>query len=249
MESTIEKERIKSWDELASWLQKYRDQGWLFRGEQNPNFKFLRPKVGRAEGSKSPRSYPYTLEDEKLAFQYFKKSSRAFLSTNPQSDIEWLALAQHHGLPTRLLDWTDSLFIAAFFAVENAGSSGSRESGGGVIYCVRDIPEIDEYKEGHENLFDLKEVRLYRPPHISPRIAAQQSVFTLHSTPTENFTHPTLQRWVIDKNACWKIKRNLVSGGISYSSLFPDIDGLCKHIGWMYKWSFFSKDRNHIASE
>lgn len=73
---------------------------------------------------------------------------------------------------------------------------------------------------GAMGLFDLNQVKKYHPPHLSPRITVQQSVFTIHPNPTEAFQHPTLERWVLDQKACWPIKRNLNAGGVSYSSLF-----------------------------
>lgn len=190
--------------------------------------------MGRvSERPGSPRKYPYTIEDEHRAFEDFKRTARPHLRTEPKSEVEWLAIAQHHGLPTRLLDWSASLFVAAFFAVEKAGKSE------GVIYCIRGLNEITEQTEGQGNLFTLDSVRIYRPPHISPRIPAQQSVFTLHPRPVEEFAHPALEAWHIDRGSCWPIKRNLNAAGITYGSLFSDIDGICRHSSWLYKWSYF----------
>jgi hypothetical protein len=194
----------------------------------------LKPKVGRvSEKSGSPRKYPYTFEDEHRAFEDFKKAARPHLNLDPQSEIEWLSIAQHHGLPTRLLDWTASLFVAAFFAVELAGKAE------GAIYCVRGLDEVVERDEGQEQLFSLKTVKTYRPPHISPRIPVQQSIFTIHPNPTDEFHHSSLEKWQIQRDVCWPIKRNLNAAGITYGSLFPDIDGISRYVAWLYKWSYF----------
>jgi hypothetical protein len=132
--------RISSWADLTKLLQRYREQEWLFRGEADESYGELKPKVGRvSEKSGSPRKGPYTLQDERRVFEEFKKLARPYLNLEPRSDIEWLSLAQHHGLPTRLLDWTTNLFVAAYFAVEFAGTRNRN----GVIYCVRALPEAD----------------------------------------------------------------------------------------------------------
>ena len=225
---------ISSWNDLANWLERYREQGWLFRGEADISHGQLKPKVGRvSKKSGSPRKYPYNIADERRAFEDFKKAARPHLSFEPKSEIEWLSIAQHHGLPTRLLDWSRSLLVAAFFAVEKAGKAE------GAIYCIRGLDEIDEEREGQNILFDLASVKTYRPPHISPRIPVQQSVFTIHPNPVEEFSHAALEKWRIAPAACWPIKRNLNAAGITYGSLFPDIDGICKYLAWLYKWSYF----------
>jgi hypothetical protein len=245
----VSSRRIDSWTALTKWLEQYREKGWLFRGEPDPTFDTLKPTVGRVSDKVgSVRKVEYTIEDEKRAFTEFKRAARPHLVKEPRSEIEWMALAQHHGLPTRLLDWTSSLLVATFFAVEKTGKKGDEMAGGAVIYCVKDIPEINEEVEGHKTLFDLDQVKKYHPPHLSPRITVQQSVFTIHPHPTEAFQHQTLERWVLDQKACWPIKRNLNAGGISYSSLFPDIDGVCKHIAWSYKWGFFAKGLKKAGS-
>ena len=50
----------------------------------------------------------------------FKQRSRPFLRELPANDFEWMFLAQHHGLPTRLLDWSTNALVALFFALERA---------------------------------------------------------------------------------------------------------------------------------
>lgn len=193
-------------------------------------------KIGRvSEKSGSPRKHPYTFEDEIRVYREFKKAARPYLNSDPRSEIEWLAIAQHHGLPTRLLDWSASVLVAAFFAVEKAGKAE------GVMYAVRDIDEIDEGRQGldEKQLYNLGSVKLYRPPHISPRIPVQQSVFSVHPPPTEKFSHPSLETWHIDAGACWGIKRSLSAAAVTQACLFPDVDGISRHLAWLYKWSYF----------
>jgi hypothetical protein len=229
-----QKRTISSWTELTAWLERSREQGWLFRGEADVSHGSLKPKVGRvSERSGSPRKHPYTLADELRAFEDFKRAARPYLSAEPRSEIEWLSIAQHHGLPTRLLDWTENLFVAASFAVEKAGKAE------GAIYCIRGLEDIVEKTKGQQSLFELTSVKTYRPPHISPRIPVQQSVFTIHPNPVLEFDYPELQKWHIHPGACWPIKRNLNAAGITLASLFPDIDGVCRHLSWLYKWSYF----------
>ena len=223
---------IGSWTDLASQAAECADGRWIFRGEGCCG-RELRPKAGRVETEKNaPRKKPHDIAHERAALDLFKRQARPYLTHSPSSDIEWLAIAQHHGMSTRLLDWTESILAASFFAVAAAGTRGDA-----VIYGFHGLRQINSTDE--KRPFAAKAPGIYRPPHIAPRIPAQRSVFTLHPNPTEAFAPQGLTQWAIAADACIEIKRVLDACGINESSLFPDLDGLSRYLGWRYKWGKF----------
>lgn len=86
---------------------------WAFRGESDAE-RTLRPGIERI-ASKPGRAEDYVEQE-------FKRRAHHYLSDLPddEDDLEWVALMQHYGAPTRLLDWTRSAYVAAFFAAESA---------------------------------------------------------------------------------------------------------------------------------
>jgi hypothetical protein len=96
------------------------DDGHFFRGVRRNDYDLI-PKIGRL--TRPPTSgvrlspYPIANVDEKKIFDRFKVAARPFLSIVPDNDWDWLALAQHHGLPTRLLDWTTNPLVGLYFAI------------------------------------------------------------------------------------------------------------------------------------
>jgi FRG domain len=220
---------INSWADLAEVAERSADGKWVFRGETVAGNSLL-PKAGRVGGYRgAARKLPYDVADEKQALESFKRQARPYLGHTPSTDLEWLAIAQHHGMATRLLDWTESLLVAAYFAVVEAGTKGDAS-----VYGVRGLRSVTKAEE--KNPFKLRAVGVYRPPHISPRIPAQRSVFTVHPNPTAVFSPRTLVEWRISRAACTSIKKILDACAINESSLFPDLDGLSRYLGWRYKW-------------
>jgi len=91
---------------------------------------------------------------------------RAKFEWEPKTALEWMILGQHHRLPTRLLDWSESLLVAAYFAVENPTSEAA-------IYGVEAPLEWEDIAADPFRDDIGEQIWLIRPPHISPRITAQ----------------------------------------------------------------------------
>jgi hypothetical protein len=222
---------LESWRDLAELIETLARQSttWIFRGEPSETYE-LRPAAGReAPVPGLVRTMKYDAAAERAALRRFRHDAQPYVGYTPYSDLEWLAIAQHHGMATRLLDWTESLLVAAFFAVEQAGSQGHS-----LIYGVAGLKVLDP--DESRDPFDIDEVAVYRPRHINARISAQRSVFTVHPDPTAAFNHPGLRIWTVSQHACRDLKVVLDSCSINYASLFPDLHGLARHVGWRYKW-------------
>jgi hypothetical protein len=222
---------IRSWLDLARLAEDSAADDWIFRGESHAG-EALRPSAGRLpEGPRTPRRLRFGIDDERAALERFKSDALPYLDRTPPPDhhLEWLAIAQHHGMRTRLLDWSESLLIAAFFAVEAGGAHG-----GATIYGVKGLPSVDAGADP----FAVGEVSVYRPSRLTARMAPQLSTFTVHPDPSRDFrADPRVRHWRVSGHRnCWQIKLVLDACGVNYANIFPDIAGLARHIEWRYKW-------------
>lgn len=108
-EAMIMKEyRIKSFTEFHEALEPYKKSNlWLFRGHSNPDWDLI-PKAGRK---------PYIGSNDEAYFEGWLRRAVEFADLSTLDVWDSLAVAQHHGLATRLLDWSYNPLSAAFFAV------------------------------------------------------------------------------------------------------------------------------------
>jgi hypothetical protein len=231
---------IETWEDLTAKVQEFVSPKWIFRGVTKYPQKLM-PGITRPGTRKDPifsrkpaRSLPYKRGEEVKMFKEFKRLARPYFSGS-MTDLEYLAVARHHGMPTRLLDWTDSLLVASFFALEAAGERDKK-----AVYAL-DTDSLDVIDDAEFNPFDTKRegVAIYRPPHINPRIPAQQGLFTVHFQPGKDpqFEPDHLEVFELPGIPdAFRLKEALDYAGFNRASLFPDLDGLTRHIAWKHKW-------------
>ena len=199
----------------------------LFRGQQQD--KQLLPKLARLNLNGEIKSIEVLMLDE------FKRSSLPLIEFEPKDNWDWLALAQHHGLPTRLLDWTYNALVALWFVVENSPEKNER----GVVWILKTEPSDFRDTEQDTNPLNNKVTKIFRSRVMSRRISAQSGVFTVHRISDEGKvvqfeSNATFREKLIKINipaeSFASIRKSLKMMGVNHSTIFPDIDGLCKHL-------------------
>jgi len=107
---------------LSKWSEIHRHsrKGWIFRGMKNSKWA-LETAVERKGWRRTGRTSNLT-EKEAIILREFQRRYHHYSQHPPQIDdtLEWLSVMQHHGAPTRLLDWSYSIYVAAYFALEES---------------------------------------------------------------------------------------------------------------------------------
>jgi hypothetical protein len=206
----------------------------LFRGQREE--KPLIPKLGRL----MPRDGVPILAAERRMIDSFKRQALPFLVQQPQTEWDWLCLAQHHGLATRLLDWTQNPLAALWFAVAEPAEAGRP----GVVWAL-DPRERDFVVDvTSTNPYTIDRTRVFRPRHIARRVTAQSGWFTAHKhiasvkgfIPLErnaNFAR-RLRKVLIPATAFSPLRSELDRCGINAATLLADLDGLSRTIQWQH---------------
>lgn len=234
-----------------------RDTG-IYRGFGGSDLPLL-TSLDRLGGVNPPHT---KAELEAHIFRNFIRYSRPYVDMPPVNDWEMLVLAQHHGLPTRLLDWTYSPLVAAHFATFRRGGDEDRtiwrldwmriHRAFGIPPIALLIEDLGRLiRSGREftpwSLFTT-EARvpeyacMIEPPSLSSRIVAQSAVFTLCSSRTESFDSfldrhgllSALTRFVVPRREVDRFRDKLDMSNVDERRLFPDLDGLAAHLTRYY---------------
>jgi hypothetical protein len=205
---------------------------FIFRG-QDINAA-LYPKLQRLLPDKDRRA-----DRERIMLEEFRRTSAAFTGHVKVNDWDLVSIAQHHGLPTRLLDWTYSALAALWFAV------APNKPQDAVVFLLKTRVNdfITQTEEDTLTPFKLPATRIYRPRHVTPRISAQRGIFTVHRMQesggfraVENISelNPRLIKFIVPPDAFHLIAQQLDGCGVNGFALFPDLAGLCGYLTWRY---------------
>jgi hypothetical protein len=205
-------------DALSSLTAGFQGIGRVFRGHADVSWDLV-PKAGRA---------PFKDADLGVYFSEWKRHALAYVALRPGNDWEWLAIAQHYGLATNLLDWTYNPMAAAFFAVAEAADCDA------AIFSYR--PDSLALTEVFQPLH-VEGIAVYKPFHLAGRITRQMGVFTVHGPASlaldaVDGEAEKLQVTVVDRAYRQQLLVDLAGYGVNHGTLFPDLDGLSKHINW-----------------
>ncbi|RYU94645.1 FRG domain-containing protein [Emticicia agri] len=203
----------------------------IYRGVSSNKYKLI-PSIGRDKYKTNDRYL--TEKDEDLIFRYFKQRAQPYLSKN-YDDMNLLAIAQHHGLPTRLLDWTFNPLAATYFAVEKEiiqPNDPSKRIEHSLIYIYN--KSFNAFINKSFKTIKVDKVEFFIPNFNDDRIINQNGLFTIHPYPwIEEYNSPDLSTVIIDLSYRRELRKLLNRMGVNQATIYPGLDGIAGHIKWM----------------
>ncbi len=262
---------VESWQQFQELISGPRFRSWAFRGQGNskwPLFSALSRHLRDYKINKDAWSF-----QEQRILRIFRRKANLFLQHVPTDDdvFQWLALMQHHGAPTRLLDFTWSPFVAAFFALEKATTDCA-------VWGVK-FPELwnvnhtfpeeqspmrapePRTQKNYEKFFlwnTVPFVATGEPFDMSQRLIAQSGTFVIpgvidrpvetilaaYPKPTETLVKFVLRTSTVRDDAMV----NLYNMNITNATLFPGLDGMARSLAYEleFHWGFNPKTMENI---
>ena len=247
METTF----IEDWPEFVAWSEGL--SGWAFRGHRSAEW-MLSNSLARQLTRFCPDEASWRMREAR-ALRIFRRKAHIYLDARGaiEDDLRCLAMMQHHGAPTRLLDFTKSPFVAAFFALESAKTNAA-------VFALntpalwnlapsfdrtlmRDV--IDPREQGrYAKYFAANQNPILwcgEPAEMDRRLVAQSGLFVVpgqcHVTLEDILCHyeakvPLLKKAVLPCDLRHRAMQSLYRMNITNATLFPDLDGLARSIAY-----------------
>ncbi|MEA2711090.1 MAG: hypothetical protein QOF78_3691 [Phycisphaerales bacterium] len=247
---------VQSWNELTDRLYADSWRAPLGRFRSKYAFRGMQDAAADLSTSLSRLGGPYARQENHLLRNFRKYAHRDAVPGD--STWNWLSLAQHHGLPTRLLDWSFSPFVALHFATHDFENFDTD----GVVWCVdyvsankmlparlrkllrreqADVFTAELLERDAQSLQALDRlapkkpfVLFLEPPSLDDRIVNQFALFSMISSPTAQMDDwirahkPFAQKIVIPAKMKWEVRDKLDQANITERVLFPGLDGLSR---------------------
>lgn len=245
----IYERRLKDWTEFDQLAQSHGFREWIYRGQTDAScqlksslFRAFENTLAITKAASGKQKRLARRSHEQVALRKFMSAAHQFDVALPKDKdpLEWLAVMQHYGAPTRLLDATFSPYTAAFFALRHG-------IGDAAIYCVqaRIFEEYDagffkDFKAVYRKLLDEDHddiMYAYEPKYTTPRLLAQQGLFLVAGSLLVSHQE-IIETYGLQPKEAFKlvIPSALRKDGITHlrrmnvtaTLLFPDIVGFCE---------------------
>lgn len=243
--------QIDSWNEFMALTSEC--DGWAFRGLPDADWQLF-SSLSRYLHSFVPDQASWRSREER-ALRIFRRKAHIYLQDRDVlvDDIRCLALMQHHGAPTRMLDFTKSPFVAAFFALNNTNRSAA-------VFALdtptlwravprhdpalrRDAidPRVSGNFERHFMANGKDIIWVGEPEAMDRRLVAQSGTFVVPGVldkPLDEIIGQyergasLIRKFVLPPSVRAEAMLSLYRMNITHATLFPDLDGLARSIGY-----------------
>lgn len=251
--------RFDSWDAFRNAIQDPGYASWAFRGQSDASWPLF-SSLSRYLVSYRVHRKAWQQQESRI-LRIFRRKAHLLLDHLPAEtdSFQWLALMQHHGAPTRLLDFTWSPFVAAFFALERASRfaavwalfpPGVSNRKVRTLRASQQV-EADEIapwvEHGYEKHFLTNQNRIVivgEPHQMNQRLIAQSGTFVMPGVldePVESLVPHALVKFVLNaKKMRRQAMAELYQMNISNATLFPGLDGLARSLAYELEshWAF-----------